>query len=342
MINKLKTLFSPFYKRRKLKRLLKENSKYLNSGTYLFDKSLTYLVKKDQKLIDFTNELFHDKFLYDKNKIMVLIRKMFSKGKIKLKGQKENVASVMLLTNSYKSIKMFDFKNSLIINKFLDKDYFVQTINNNNYFSKYFNVPKIINSDIENLVLVEEFINYKQASLINDTLKDSLINVIFNDYLNYFKAIKNQKTEIYKELVPNNYQWLPLKEKNLGSQLPFIKMMGDLMYKNIMLSDDKFYYIDFEVSNEKFFLYDIFTFMFSSYMNNNENRYFKEYIKGSYDDYLSEMFELFGLNYDKDLKIDYFKIYLNERITYEKDYLNSFDEFLYINKFKELISENVV
>jgi|SRR5690625_3621714 len=83
-------------------------------------------------------------------------------------------------------------------------------------------------------------------------------------------------------------------------KLPMVKLHGDLWSSNILLkkgNSSKFYYIDWEYSNDYFFFYDLFWFMQNEAIYNGNFTFIKKYINGRYDDQFINIFRTFDLDF---------------------------------------------
>lgn len=307
-----------FFKRKRfIKKQVQLLNNYVSNGKFKYNNNCFYIVLNDNKEIERAISLLDEKLEEKRTGIIETIKKLLSNGKVKINGENKKFnATLILLTHQSKSLKMFDFKESVVITKYLKENEYFKTIENYNYFKYYFKTPKLVEQNDDENVIIEEFINYIPTSTLNIDQKKFLINDIFNRYINYLKYNKNSIT--------------------LKNEYPYIKSLGDLMYKNIFYKDGEFYYIDFELSNTNFILYDIFTFIFYAFYNNNETHYYKQYISGSYDNYINQMFKISGIKYEVEKKDEYFNIFIKERIKEEKKFSLDNVELTLLDKYNEL------
>jgi len=313
----IKYLINFISRKRFIKKQTKIISKYIKAGIYKFNNNCYYIVldenKEKKKAIDLLDEKLNER----RKGFVEFVKKILSQGRVKIKNEEKRYNSTLiLLTHQNKSLKMFDFENNVVITKYFKHEEYLKTKRNYEHFKKSFKTPQIINTNDNESVIIEEFINYTPTSTLNNKQKDYLINDIFERYIKY---LKNNKDII---AVNNNYA--------------SIKSLGDLMYKNIFYKEDEFYYIDFELSSENFILYDIFTFIFYAYYNNDEAHFYKNYINGSYDKFISEIFNISGISYDNNKKSPYFDIFLNERIKEENKFSETDVESSLRNKYENL------
>lgn len=313
----IKYIIDFFKRKRFIKKQVKLLNNYVSKGKFKYNNNCFYIVLKDNKEIERAISLLDEKLEEKRTGIIETIKKILSNGKVKINGENKKFnATLILLTHQSKSLKMFDFKESVVITKYLKENEYFKTIENYNYFKYYFKTPKLVEQNDDEKVIIEELINYIPTSTLNIDQKNFLIKDIFNRYINYLKYNKDLIT------IKNEY--------------PYIKSLGDLMYKNIFYKGREFYYIDFELSNTNFILYDIFTFIFYAFYNNNETLYYKQYMTGSYDNYINQMFKISGIKYEVEKKDEYFNIFIKERIKEEKKFSLHNVELTLLDKYNEL------
>lgn len=313
----IKYIINFFKRKRFMRKQAKSLKKFILNGKYKFNNNCYYLLLDDNETKERAINLLDEKLGERRKGLIEFIKRILSFGSVKVKGNKKvHQASIILLTHQNKSIKMFDLKNNLVITKYLIKEEYFKEIENYKHFSKYFKTPKVLKYEDDEMVITEEFINYKQTSELNKSVKHELMENIFITYKNYL--IENKESII----VNNNYATL--------------KSLGDLMYKNIFYYNNEFYFIDFELSNNNFILYDIFTFIFYAFYNNNETFYYENYINGLYDTHISELFNIAGIEFNNNMKEEYFNIFIKERIMEEKRFAEHDVKDSILNKFKEL------
>lgn len=301
-----------------LKKQIKLNAKFMKQGKYTYINEYT-LVYKDDKTKKYVLELLKDKMHTSGPIIRKVIKSFFSKGNIKIKYnnyKKEYNASMIMITSEKKSLKMFDFDKGVVITKYFEKENYFKTIKNYTHFKLFFKTPKILKYDENKTLTIEKFIDYYSTSNLSQNKKEKLIKNIFERYICYLKA---------------NKEYVSIKDG-----VPYVKVMGDLMYKNILYKDNEFYYIDFDFSNNNFILYDIFTFIFYSYHNYNEKYFYQKYISGSYDNYINKMFEITNAQFNESEREKYFEYFIEKRITDEKINTNNDREIEIMKKYEEL------
>lgn len=320
-------------------------SEYMVAGEYTFDETLTFIYLKDHYTSDKIVNMFRNNFSNLKfnnfpfllksilNFIHILIKIRFSKD-LKIKNNNNEYVNFKgtgyLAGSETKDCKLFDLIDNKVITISLNKNTFNNKINNYKYFNEYFMIPEIINYDDNKLIITEEYIDFKANDMWTEEEHNSIIEDIFQSYIEYFKNCKEN----------NNYDWkmslgfintISTKnfissfiKKNIPKELmnykfPFIKLHGDLWTSNILIDKDcnkNIYYIDWERSKEFIMFYDFFSLMWNGVYASRDYTYISKYILGEYDEYFREIFELFGLEFKEVYKKEYLSIfflnYLNE------------------------------
>ena len=326
-----------------------DNMYYLQNGKYLVSDNNVYLVKKDKEYLNSAHRMFSDKFYLHKNKLNLktIIKQIIYRLQTPLTLNNSKMlfnGTILFSTNQEKSIKIFDLENKLILNKFYKKEDFKINIQNYIYYRDYFLVPTVISIDEENLIYIEEMIDYKSSNnLTNDELS-IVMERVFNDYIHYYSKIKTQYN-IKKISDLQNNKLIKMSTLNKLLTIIFnedyyytVNSHGDLLNKNLLYKNENVYYIDFELSGYRYILYDIFTLIYFLYYTYGNDLFLDDYFSGKYDSYLEEIFKIFNLNYDNKFKIKYLHIFILERFLDEAND-PMFNKNLFISKYKEVIEK---
>lgn len=343
----LKTIKRVRNRKKSIINLLTNNKQYFLSGKYVFNENMDYMAKKDSKVIDSAKTLFSDKF-YDKSDCFNLkktlkniIYKLQLPKKVKVRNSIFK-GTVMLPTFNNKSVKIFDFENKLILNKFLNISDYSKTIDNYNYFSSFFNTPRILEINKKNKVIIEEMIEYKTSNNLNNNELEFVIKNVFENYIKYF----NQKEMQIKQLKINRLINTGINKEidkiinldSVSNEYILVKCHGDLLSKNILFSNNKIYYIDFELANYQYFLYDIFTLIYYLYYTYDNKLYINNYFSGKYDEYFVSLFKSVNLEFMECNKKKYLHIFFLERYIHESTE-GTFNQNEFIKKYLEIVEE---
>ncbi len=107
---------------------------------------------------------------------------------------------------------------------------------------------------------------------------------------------------------------------NLG--IPKCVQHGDLSRSNLIYGlcegKEDFWWIDWEYSADRVFFYDYFFYILNTAMYYSNTTALDEYLNGKYDDSLKAFFDCFCLEFDAQLRKDYYMIFaldfLRERV----------------------------
>ena len=310
----IRTILRNIKRKRFFKNEIPTISKYMKPGEYYFNYSSFYIYEKNSK--DKIEQLFGFD-LYHKHSFKRLFLSIISAGKINIDkpSYSKYLSEIVLITYKNKSLKMFDFTNGVVITKYYNQAEYNKYIENYSYFKKYFSTPKLIEKDDLDKVIIEKLIQNTKVNSVK--IKDKLINDILERYTYYV----NENIENITYGLDN---------------VPKIKCLGDLISRNILYQNYNFYYIDFELSSEKFILYDFLNFIFFAYITNNDLFYIENFNKGYYDKKIINIFKNTNYKYNPNDKEKYFIIFLEEKISMEKKFKNKKHIRVLKAKFKDI------
>lgn len=302
---------------------------YLDSGRYTFDKSFNYLyIGADEKILDklFGNEVkvLHYKFGFFKSIIELVFKVIFFKEvRVRETEVSNNInfkGKVFLPSRREKSFKIFDFENKKILFRFIDKEEYDNKIINYEYFKNIYPTPNIISKFEDELVIIEEFIEFKISNLWTEDDYNRVLDDFMDKTINYFlnidkdayslQSIKDLVTKLPDNDILINYIWGNIDDKIKEMEFPFLKLQGDLLKNNVLIDNDGIKYIDFEHSGELIFYFDLINFIWMEFRHRKDTRFIENFIKGKYDNYMKTIFNLFDLDYMIEKKLDYINIFI--------------------------------
>lgn len=321
-----------------------EGSCYFIPGEYEFDDSLRFIYLKDGKTYQKSSQLFGQPLMHPVKKIFVYVVKRIFFNKSMMINEIPAVpefqgTAFFIGTDKVSSGKAFDFDNNKVVTLYFSEKEFFLHLDNYHYFKSYFNSPQMIMQNPNKLMIMEELIRYKYSADWSAEEFDFVMSRIFEHYIQYFIVCQRKGEFTFKgasalisQLDPKDEGRI-LLEKMTNDQLlkekfPFLKMHGDLWAPNILLNREnngELYFIDFEYSDEYMFLYDIFWFIQTQFLNYNNEYFLKKYILGAYDSYFQSMFSIFGLSFHKE---------------YRKEYLTIYFANVYIKRWRKLSKKN--
>ncbi|MHB1153384.1 MAG: phosphotransferase [Eubacteriales bacterium] len=320
-----------YISRKRIIRNFKFNKIYMINGDYIFDKTFNYIYLnndftsiKVSDLFDNGSKILAYKFTISKHIInYILIKSLSFKLKIKNNGEiekKEFKGNIYLPNWDDNNFKIFDLYNKKILHIFTKKEAYLKKLFNYNHFNHYFNMPLIINKDENNLLIIEEYRDFKKYNSWNDCDFKIVMKDIFMKTIKYFSSIVGKLDYTLK--TPINL--LERKEDNFindilngindalkNTNFPKILLHGDLWTSNILLDNKNknVRYIDFELSKEFIFFYDIFYLMWSEFNIYKSHKFLEFLLSGEFDSYFALIFNMFRLNFTVQHKIDYLNIF---------------------------------
>lgn len=289
------------YKLKKIKTL----EIYLMNGMYQFDRELCvfFLTSNKDSPILVSCET-------DKNEHVTINSKIEKK----FRGE-------ILWFCSNGDIRVFSDSKTLTLCK--NKKNYMTKIDNYDYFSQHFNLPKLTFREDKNYALIEEFVHFK-PNKHSDT--HFILKEVYSDYMNYFKymtQIDNYPSYSLNDLTqsnpkPNSVRQVKvlrdaIDDRLFNEKFPFIKLHGDLWTGNILLTNTEtpnLVYIDWDESGNYIFFYDFFKFMWNELDVNGRYDIYQLYMDGRFDSYLDSIFSLFQLPFDPLFKKDYFCMFM--------------------------------
>lgn len=322
----IKQIIFQINQKKNVKKLHSEFSQYLKPGSYKFDNSLTYIYLNDKNTIEKAARVF--KNLYT---VLNVNRGLFRRGfynlllnilNINLNIKSENSSSlfegtVFLASSNQNSIKIFDFEKKEVLTIYKNKDEYNNYINNIDYFSTWFSIPEVIYKEEVKGLIIEKYIESKNMDLWRKQDYENLMQDIFKRYTLYTRNAKQEDffigSDCVKELnIENDFLAHIIDNTStevLEMKFPKFKLHGDLWSSNVLMVNEHVYYIDWDNAKEFIFFYDVFFIMWNEFIKRENYDLINSYIKGEYDSLFNELFNICGVVYERDKKIDYLNLF---------------------------------
>lgn len=323
-------------------RIIQEKKDYLLPGNYMLNHNgLRIAALNDQKTLQFiernTRNVLRDcsyKVKLLKKRVRIIMNYSFS---VKVTGDMyKNFEGSLVMITGKGNIKIFDFRKGVIITFFNKRNEYQKRRRTYHHFMRYFKIPKtkFINNETAHMDSYIEFLPFENWSI---SQKDDTILSVLSDYYCYFSLTKK---DISHGITPFEFleetsfiNNIKLKEMLIKlvpkcyyqEKLPITVLHGDLNFKNLLLSDDVCYYIDWEFSRPLVFFYDFINLIFVEAMNHNNYYFIEKYLRGHYNSQLQKIFSVFDLEFHIDNKLLYISIYLMECIRAKDLILDSKD-----------------
>ena len=185
--------------------------------------------------------------------------------------------SLIVIASTGKRFKIFDYESSKILTKYLNVDEFDKCMKKYESVRNIYPAPEIISIDRDNLYTIEKYLNcYDRDTQIGD-----IFTCIIKHYISSVDLFERRDD--------------------------MIKCHGDLWSSNIIMSKGRLNFIDFESVGYYPFYYDIFHFMFSEALINNERSLLDGYFDGAYDDLLKKYFSYFNHDFIVEKRVSIFR-----------------------------------
>lgn len=178
------------------------------------------------------------------------------------------------------------------------------------FFAESFRMTKQ-NICFEKKLIIEEVVieNLSEKERNRQTIfKEILLE--YNQFYILKKKISSITVDYYlvqiKEIVrPQFYEYLNnlFDEKERSFQFPIYLQHGDLHYNNILYSDEKIYYIDWETYRCDFFCYDIINFMYIDYIENSSSELIDTFMGDTLNQQILSFFSSSAFLFDNDIQI---------------------------------------
>lgn len=231
------------------------------------------------------------------------------------KGQKSFRGTEVIISSSLTEYKIFDFEQQRVLTFFHSLEKLKRIQDNKNKFRGVLPMPMTISINESMFYTIEELIMHQEFS-INDSFffLCNNTNLVLNK--RYIRLDDNSR-EYRKacDLFARRFGSSKLLDNSIGE----IKCIthGDLWSSNIIYNGEAYYITDFERVGERYFLFDIFTFMFTEWLLKGDSQLIDNYFSGDYDKHFKNFFHYVNISYNEKNRQEYFLAFLVS-ITYER------------------------
>lgn len=327
--------YKAFYKTRKI--------------IYIDNEDSHEFIRKNQELFKL-NQVNSSAFF--KKGMMCILDLLQLKRVVVKHNEKSGHFGSLLLVTRYQSYKIFDFKNNEVVNCIDDIIKYNNIKTAVSEFSAYFKTTAI-SFDDDTQVFYEKYIVNKPFRLWEREEIDRALSLSYQNYINYFKDVKNmesclsvesliqssQDSIMDKEILHSMVSLIP--EKNRNDFWPMARVQGDFNFSNILYDNLDFYFIDWEHSGVHLFFYDMINILFTEAYH-KDYFYLEEYFNGRFDHYFTEVFMLFGKQFIEEEKMYYFALFLITRMVFFESRINVEMIDLICKEYNRVINEVLV
>jgi len=315
---------------------IRKNTDYLVDGQYIMDPLLKFAYRNDPDTIDFVENIIRQNNydLVSDRGIKYRIKRMLIPKTINIKNNSQNTyfrGSICLFSNDNfmdKDVKVFDIHNSRILTSYVNKESLIKKIEHYEFYSMYFNIPKVIEYNFDNNHSLEDLIISKPKNCWDEFDYNRVIDKIFKSYKFYYKKSLNcndnleytSAIKIIKDLKSDETlkNFADSIENELSNELIFqdivtVKQHGDLwLYNTILDISGAVYFIDWEHSGNYGFYYDLLWWMINEAIYNDNFSYLEKFANGLFDKYFDDIFNIFKYKFNILKRKEYIYIFLLE------------------------------
>lgn len=283
---------------RKRNHVIKRSKKYLERGKYQYNEAgnILYLVSRpeDLKKISPTYTQYNCKKTKKRTRTIVLSEK-----------SNKGTGTLLVISTSERIGKVFDFSDNKVINCYTNFKDFDDVKRKRILYSKYYqHVPEWKYDDKEWCLMEERLQSCSFKS------EDALLFII-KIYCKSMKEKQYTKVSYQSQLRRfENWYEIQLPDEFYEGQ-PTILCHGDLWSGNMIYSNKNYYFIDFDDVDYYWFAYDIFTYILWDDQVKKDDYMMREYLKGSYDLLMKELFESVSQSYHPSLRKKYMLFFLS-------------------------------
>ena len=257
--------------------------------------------------------------------------------------------SLVMLMHDEDQVKVFNFKTNQVYTRIENADKLRKVEMVEEAIKHHFTTPVEAIHDDDGLV-VETLIDYTptQAWDYDDVVR--VTTTLLHQFLDYSKALPPEKIaqrttkaitatflDHHKDAEMKRILQRWLDESLLPSVWPVVPFQGDFHYKNMLLSEDAVYLIDFEYFSKAPFIFILMRLMMEEYLHFGQTALFESYLNGTFDDDFDAIFKAYHLTFrsqDKGCYVMLFLMYLNMDDERFKEILERFNPFLKQYGFK--------
>lgn len=282
---------------RKRNGVIKRSRKYLKAGKYKYNEAgnMLYLESRPEDLeqISPTYLQYHHKKSKKRKKYLFVDE-----------NSHQASGTLLVFSTSERIGKVFDFEHNKLISCYSSlKEFELVKRKRSLYSDCYQHVP-----------------NWKYDEKGWSFIEDRLPSCSFSSEEALFTLVKIYCTSIKRTQYTNKSYDRPVKRfesiyqvqlaDEFYEEQPTILCHGDLWSGNVIYSNEKYYFIDFDDVDYDWFAYDIFTYIIWDQQVKNDDYMIIEYLKGSYDLCMKELFESVSRVYHPSYKKKYMLFFL--------------------------------
>ncbi len=350
---RIKTVLEVLREIKYIKYVIKRYGNSLERGRYYQYNSFRALSLDDVLVKEKAFGYFNRKVI--KNKRMAQVAEILNKFHFFVNRNRhstEEYDSIYTANNFEKvrEVKLFSFKNGKILTVCTNAQELKNQLKQYETFGRKYNMPMVKKNDkYENsfeisMVHLKEFKgdffalkNIADSTVANNPNVETLKKICVKELLDYSY---DDEMNLYLKKLTDKID--PLFE---NIEIPICVQHGDLSKDNLIYGEcdgkTDFWWIDWEHVGERVFFYDYFFYIINSALY-GEMGSFGCYIKGETDKMLIEMFDHFGITFNREKRFDYFLIFtiafLKERVC-SKSGLSALKEYYELIEAMELVAK---
>ena len=229
-----------------------------------------------------------------------------------------------LLTQN-ENMKIFDIDNQKVFHFIKEPTEYSKIKTSYDTFKKFFNLAIIDFDDTKQLV-VENLVEFSEASYKNPEFQNQIFKKVLNDFNVYLQDCSNngkiemltyyERWKVSDDLKAILLKWETLYNINLKDKIwPYVYCHGDFWRDNVLVNKNEYYLIDWEWSDNYIFFYDLFTFMILQAIHQKDFTLIDTYLKGGFDQEFTNIFSIMNMVYHTEKKLAYLLYCIAEHLA---------------------------
>lgn len=245
------------------------------------------------------------------------------------KSKDEDFSGQLMMLTIERNVKIFDFKKGQVLTKYRNRENYLQIKKAVDILNSFFDHTILYFDDdysqIEMLIGGKK--NQKIYSDLSTLEKENVFGRLIMSYTNYFSQIDRKFisyvsaadmfVKLKGKVASIDYNCIKkffLSSDSDHSLYPRVFLHGDLHSGNLLLDGETIRLIDFDCSRNCIFISDLFNFMFTQAVSQNNPSFLESYCNGKYDDEFYNLFAQFEMIYETSRRIEYLALVLADLI----------------------------
>jgi len=339
---------------RNLREIAYINQEYLKEGdyTFAFESKKDFILNKNDKNMEFINNMKRNVNQRPKIRKTVFFSLVNFIFRIKIsQASGARFEGDLLMKTRNGDVKIFNFEESLVLTLIQDKKKYKMLKDNYNFFHQYYNIP-IVKMNDGKQYFIEKLINFRPYRYWSSGENDLAVKSVYEgiskqskdmdkEEANYMSTgfLMEQLLDRLKDEAIIEAIGLIIPAEKYKDQWPIIRCHGDLNFNNILIDERDIFFIDWDDVMDCSFIYDFMNCIFVDAMYGDSYYFLDKYMKGGYDEYLVNLFNIWSLTFNPEHRGYYLCVYIAERVL-NFELVQNLDKLdLHLGKYKKVLSD---